>query len=324
MVMNIAVGNLPLSFFKKLGSLRTELFCFLMILKLFGFLIFGLTISAYADTSNQIENSNTKLMETTFTSNIAVTVSNNLYPIGESFVFKAKILGVPIGTVSMAISNGVYNEIPSINFLGRCYGYYVVYEADVRLSSHISAVDDLCLYHEIEQYGSERRGRHLLFNHQSNLVDYIRLDKDEVYRWRTNTVISSEVYDVFSCAFQARRDLNVNIGGVTDIKMIEKDEVYHIRCTAVEEKVLSFDVGKFNAVKLKFEAIDLPKEKVFKGVLDLDKDIELWVEKKSKTPLMFVSTVPFGFVRPKVYLKIQNWNMIEGFKPDMSLNQRKK
>ena len=36
--------------------------------------------------------------------------------------------------------------------------------------------------------------------------------------------------------------------------------------------------------------------------LNLDKDVEIWIDSSTATPLLMVTTVPFGFLRPKIKL----------------------
>jgi hypothetical protein len=243
--------------------------------------------------------------------------SEKIYPIGEKFEMKAYALGViPIGTAWVDISSGSYNNIPTITFNGRCYGNYMVYLADVRLRSELSKETDQSLFHYIEQYGTERRGRRLYFNWESNEVTYVRWERDGKYRLRAITKITPDVWDVFGCGLHARAEFPTEIGETMDLKLIEMRKVFHIRFKAVEHKMIDIpDLGIFKAAKIKFEAINLKKDEIFKGLLDLDKDMELWLETSTKTPILFSSTVPFGIIRPTVTVVLKKWEMVPGFEP---------
>jgi len=48
--------------------------------------------------------------------------------------------------------------------------------------------------------------------------------------------------------------------------------------------------------KLKISVLNLKPKEVFKGLLNLDKDIVLWIDASTKTPLFISTKVPFGFV----------------------------
>ena len=239
------------------------------------------------------------------------------YPVGEKLEYRAYALGfIPIGDVWVDISTGVYNGVPTYQFNGRCLGDYKIYVADVRLTSHIDAQSDRSVYHYIEQYGSERRGRRLLFDWNKNQVDYIRREKDGSYAFRRSTPVTPDVFDVFASGLQARHHFSTDIGTTNDVKLIEKDRVYHLKCTAVEEKYIDIpEVGVFKAARVTFQAVNLSKDEIFKGLLDLDKDIELWIDTSTKTPLVFITSVPFGFVRPKVSVVLKKWHTIPGFEP---------
>ena len=84
----------------------------------------------------------------------------------------------------------------------------------------------------------------------------------------------------------------------------------------VEKTILKIkDVGNFHAMKVVIKPLNLKKEEVFKGLLELDRDVTIYLEEKTKTPLLISSTVPFGFVRPRITVMLQNWEMVEGFEP---------
>jgi hypothetical protein len=239
------------------------------------------------------------------------------YPIGEKLQFKAYALGfIPIGTAWVDVSSGSYNNIPTYTFNGRCYGDYMVYLADVRIKSELSKETDKSLFHSIEQYGTERRGRRLYFDWESNQVKYIRWERDGKYRLRAITKIDPDVWDVFGVAFHAREDFPTEVGEYMDLKLIEMRKVFHIRFTAVEQRLIEIpDVGIFKAAKIKFKALNLKKDEIFKGLLDLDKDMELWVETSTKTPIVFTSTVPFGIIRPSVSVVLKKWTTVPGYEP---------
>ena len=249
----------------------------------------------------------------------AFSKADSSYPTGEKFMFKAYALGfIPIGTVWMDISTGMYENIPTHIFKARCYGDYKVYLADVRVFSHLSKQTDKSVFHAIEQYGSERRGRRLLFSPDNQVVKYVRLEKDGKYRRRCVTKISPDVWDVFGGAFQARKRFNTALGASTEIKIIEKRKVFHLKCTVVERKPLTIKgVGTFDAARIKVTALNLKPDEIFKGLLNLDKDLEIWIDSSTATPLMMVTTVPFGFLRPTIKLVLKEWEMVPGFEPKM-------
>jgi len=241
------------------------------------------------------------------------------YPIGEKFKFKAYALGfIPIGTVWMDISTGTYKNLPTHVFKARCYGDYKVYLADVRVVSHLSKKTDKSVFHAIEQYGTERRGRQLVFSPDNQSAKYIRLEKDGKYQKRCVTKISTDVWDVFGGAFQIRKRFDTTLGASTEIKIIEKRKIFHLKCTVIERKPLKIkNVGTFDAARIKLQAINLKPDEIFNGLLNLDKDVEFWIDSSTGTPLLMVTTVPFGFLRPTIKLVLKEWEMVPGFEPKM-------
>lgn len=239
------------------------------------------------------------------------------YPIGERLVCKAWFVGfIPIGTVWMGITTGSYNGASTIVCEGRCLGDFKFYVADVRLASHLDPQTDRALYHEIEQYGSERRGRRLTFDWRSNVVNYVRRERDGSYKTRRVVPITQDVWDVYSCAFQARKYFQPVVGWSNDVKLIETERVFHIRVTVLERKQLQIQgLGTFDACRIGFTPLNLQPHEVFKGLLNLDRDIEVWVESTTCTPLYMKSAVPFGFLRPKVEVVLTEWHTVPGFEP---------
>ncbi len=239
------------------------------------------------------------------------------YPVGEKFEFQAYALGfIPIGKVWMNVGTGSFNNIPTYQFQARCYGDYKVYLADVRVSSDISKKTDKSLAHSIEQYGSQRKGRRLLFDWKNNKANYFRLKTNGQYQLYSRVNVTPDVWDVFGCAFRARRFFKTDLGASTDIKCIEKSKIFHLRCTVVERRPFEVKgVGIFDAARVQISVINLKPKEVFKGLLSLDKDIVLWIDVTTKTPLFISTKVPFGFVKPSVKLVMKKWDTVPGFKP---------
>ncbi len=239
------------------------------------------------------------------------------YPLGERLVCKAWFVGfIPIGTVWMGITTGSYNNVATTVCEGRCLGDFKFYVADVRLASHLDATSDRALFHQIEQYGSERRGRRLVFDWQSNVVNYVRRERDGSYATRRVVPVTLDVWDVYSCAFQARKYFQPVVGWSNEIKLIETERIFHLRVTVLERKNLKIDgLGTFDACRIGFTPLNLKPKEVFKGLLNLDRDMEVWVESTTCTPLYMRTAVPFGFLRPKVEVVLTEWHTVPGFQP---------
>jgi hypothetical protein len=245
--------------------------------------------------------------------------SAGAYAVGEKIRCQAYFMGVvPIGTVWMESSTGSYAGVPTYEFNGRCYGKVLFYTADVRVKSHLSRFTDQSLYHEIEQYGSERRGRHLLFDWPGGKVDYVRRERDGTYKLRRSVPVGPDVWDVFGAAFYARNKIDLTLGVTNEIKVIETEKVFHLGCIPVERRPFFVkDFGTFDAVRVKFCALNLAPDEIFKGLLDLDRDIVVWIDVSSRTPIYMSSAVPFGIVRPWIEVHLKEWVTAPGFEPHL-------
>lgn len=239
------------------------------------------------------------------------------HALGESLKYKAHAIGfIPIGTVWFNSSTGSFNGIPTFHFTGRCLGDYMVYVADVRVSSHLSQETDVSLFHEIQQYGSERRARQLTFNRESNTLKYTRLERDGTYKERRTVPMGPDVWDIFGAAFHYRKNFPTNVGEHCDIKIVEITRMYHLRCTVVEKRPFELkNIGMCEAIRVEMKPLNLKPEEVFDGLLELDKDVELWLEAKTRTPIYLKTGVPFGIVRPTISVRLTEWNAVEGYIP---------
>jgi hypothetical protein len=241
------------------------------------------------------------------------------HAVGEQIRCEAYFVGVvPIGTVWMSISTGSYEGLATHCFNGRCLGKVLFYTADVRVKSHLAVSDDRSLYHEIEQYGSERRGRRLVFDWAEGQVDYVRRERDGSYKLRRSVPIGPDVWDVFGAAFYARNKIDLTLGVTNEIKVIETEKVFHLACIPVERRPFFVkDFGTFDAVRVKFAALNLEQHEVFKGLLNLDRDITVWIDASSRTPIFMKSTVPFGIIRPWIDVRLKEWQTVPGFAPTL-------
>ena len=244
--------------------------------------------------------------------------ASDIHPIGEKLTYKAYAVGfLPIGTVSQETFTSNYEGRTTYCFTGRCYGDYLVYLADVRLGAQVDRYSSESLYHELEQYGTERRGRRLSFDRLNRKMTYTRLEKDKVtYKVRRVIDADSGVDDIFGGAFKVRARLGSNVGDYTEVKLVETDKIFHLRVEVVEKTILKIkNVGNFHTMKVVIKPLNLKKEEVFKGLLELDKDVTIYLEEKTKTPLLISSTVPFGFVRPRITVLLSDWQQVPGFEP---------
>ncbi len=244
--------------------------------------------------------------------------ASDVHPIGEKLTYKAYAVGVlPIGTVTQETFTSNFEGRATYCFTGRCYGDYLVYLADVRLAAQVDRYSGQSLFHDLEQYGTERRGRKLLFDRMTRKMTYTRLEKDKVtYKVRRVIDADSDVDDIFGGAFKVRARLGSNLGDSTEVKLVETDKIFHLRISVVEKTILRIkNVGDFHAMRVTITPLNLKKEEVFKGLLELDKDVTIYLEEKTKTPLLISSTVPFGFVRPRITVTLSDWQQVPGFEP---------
>ena len=243
---------------------------------------------------------------------------SDVHPVGEKLTYKAYAVGIlPIGTVTQETFTSNFEGRTTYCFTGRCYGNYLVYLADVRLAAQVARYSGESLFHDLEQYGAERRGRKLLFDRAQKKMTYTRLEKDKVtYKVRRVIDADHDVDDIFGGAFKVRARLGSEIGDATEVKLVETDKIFHLRVEVVEKTILDLgEAGRYHAMRVVITPLNLKKEEVFKGLLELDKDVTIYLEEKTKTPLLISSTVPFGFVRPRITVKLKNWETVPDFEP---------
>lgn len=251
---------------------------------------------------------------------VAAADTHTPYALGERLHYQAYALGfIPIGTVQVTGSTGTFEGIPTYHFTGRCYGDYLVYLADVRVSSHLCRETHHSLFHEIQQYGTERRARQLRFNRDEDTLTYTRLEKDGVYRERSTVPMGPDVWDIFGAAFYYRTHFPTNVGEYLDIKIVEITRMFHLRFKVVEKRPFSLrGLGTCEAIRIEMSALNLEPDEIFSGLLELDRDVELWIETSTRTPIYLKTTVPFGIVRPSISVRLREWHAVPGFIPYFS------
>ena len=87
---------------------------------------------------------------------------SDVHPVGEKLTYKAYAVGIlPIGTVTQETFTSNFEGRTTYCFTGRCYGNYLVYLADVRLAAQVARYSGESLFHDLEQYGTDRTLRAL-------------------------------------------------------------------------------------------------------------------------------------------------------------------
>lgn len=248
-----------------------------------------------------------------------------LFEPGEKLHYKAYVFGwFPIGDAWFDVSKTWYEGKEVYRIDARALGHYIIYTLDIRLQSTIDAGSLRSLYFHRRQVGSEKWEYEVVFDREARRGTYRRKKGDfktveemDVAEWDEpkSFPFEGDLNDILYTAYFAR-DIGDKVGTSRNYYLVEKDYVWKVLVTIVEEKVLDLGkAGKFDAIRLAVQpdySKDKETEKDFAGLFGVEGSLILWVDKKTRVPLIVQGRVPFvSVIRPTITVKLQDYTLPE-------------
>ncbi|MDD5555787.1 MAG: DUF3108 domain-containing protein [bacterium] len=246
-----------------------------------------------------------------------------LFSPGERLHYRGYVLGwIPVGDVWFDTSRSVHEGREAYRFDARALGRYVVYTLDIRLTSIVDAATLRSSRFWRREVGSEKREYEVIFDRERMEGLYRRK------RGRFSTVeemdaapmdagesfpIGPDVNDILFTLYFAR-DIGDRVGNARHYRFVEKDYVWKALVTVTEERRLDLGrAGAFDALRISIEPdyADHPdKREEFRGLFGVEGSLEVWVDKKTRIPLIVRGRVPFVYVlRPTVTVVLQDYHI---------------
>jgi len=244
-----------------------------------------------------------------------------LFAAGEKLHYKGYVLGwIPVGDAWFKIRRGTYNGKDTFRFDARALGRYLIYTLDIRISSFVDAATLRSVEFRRREVGTEKREYCVLFDRKTGEATYRRKTGEfetaqemSAAPWETRRTfpVGKDVNDILYTLYFAR-NIGDRVGDKRIYRFVEKDYIWTTTVTIVGEKKVSLGtLGTFDALKVAIEP-DYSEQKdlgeKFRGLFGVEGSMELWVEKKTRIPLIVQGQVPFAYIfNPTVTVLLQDY-----------------
>lgn len=249
---------------------------------------------------------------------------NNTHPFftsGEKLHYKGYVFGwLPVGDVWFEVKRDSLGEKEVYRFDARALGRYVVYTLDIRMSSFVDPLTLRSLKFHRRQMGSEKREYEVTYDREKLTGTYRKksgnfhtVEELDAAPWKTDPpfTIHKDVNDILFTLYFAR-EIGDKIGNKKYYYFVEKDYTWKALVEITGERTIDLGrAGKFDALKIAITPDYSGQEekwKKFRGLFGLEGSIEVWVDKKTRIPLIVKGSVPFAYVlRPTVSVVLQDY-----------------
>jgi hypothetical protein len=252
-------------------------------------------------------------------------VNAPLFSPGEHLHYKGYVLGwFPVGDAWFDVNRAVHERKEAYRFDARALGHYVIYTLDIRLSSLVDAGNLRSVLFRRREVGTEKREYEVAFDRTAMKGTYRRkagpkggrfstVKEMDAAPWEVAEVfpITHDVNDILYTLYFAR-NIGDNVGTRKNYWFVEKSYIWKTLVTVTGEKQLNLGrAGTFEALKIAIEPDyrgQREKGEKFAGLFGVEGSLEVWVDKKTRIPLIVRGRVPFAYVlRPTVSVVLQDY-----------------
>lgn len=234
-------------------------------------------------------------------------------PVGEKLKYNAYILGklLPMGTAELEVSTKNIDGQQFYSFHGTANGGYLFFTVNMFMESLVD-FETLRPHTFIQkQEGFERRIRKLSFDWDKKVIVYEKKSAEsDDFELRSETPIEPLTRDILSTLYFAR-NVDPRIGYYTDLNLIEKRKIWHVKISVVDKKVLTIDEFQVPALKVSILPInfdDNKRNEVFEGLFGLKGEIILWVSEENRIPLLIEGAYPLGIFDLNIKVVLTEWS----------------
>lgn len=249
-----------------------------------------------------------------------------LFTPGERLHYRGYVLGwIPVGDAWFDVNRTMYEGREAYRFDARAYGHYVIYTLDIRLTSIVDAASLRSLRFWRREVGTEKREYEVVFDRKAMEGTYRRkkgrfstVEEMDEAPWEKGSTfpIHDMVNDILFTLYFAR-DIGDEVGKSEHYWFVEKSYVWKTVVTVSGEKRLDLGrAGEFDALKVTIEpdySAQPEKGEKFAGLFGVEGSLEVWVDRKTRIPLIVRGRVPFAYVlRPTVSVILQDYILPSG------------
>ena len=246
-----------------------------------------------------------------------------LFAPGELLHYKGYVFGwFPVGDAWFEVKEVQYKGEKAYRFDARALGHYVIYTLDIRLKSTVDPSTLRSLKFARRQVGSEKREYEIIFDRKALTATYRRktgkfysVKEMDAAPWETRSTfpINSKVNDILYTLYFAR-NIGDKVGNSNYYWFVEKDYIWKARVSVIGEKKIDLGpAGRFDALRIAIEpdySEQKEKGEQFKGLFGVEGSLEIWVDKKTRIPLIIKGRVPFVYIlRPTVSVILSDYSI---------------
>jgi len=232
-----------------------------------------------------------------------------LFSAGERLHYRGYVYGwIPVGDAWFEVNRDVYRGINVYRFDARALGRYLVYTLDIRLSSFVGPNRLRSLAFRRREVGTEKREYKVIFDRKKQQGIYRRkpgnftsVEEMDAAPWETRSrfPLSGEVNDILYTLYFAR-NIGDKVGNKGYYSFVEKDYIWKALVTVTDEQRIAIGrAGTFDALKIAIEPDYRDQPEMggeFSGLFGVQGSLELWVDKKTRIPLIVKGSVPFAYL----------------------------
>lgn len=256
--------------------------------------------------------------------NAAAERSSPPFSPGEHLHYRGYVFGyLPVGDAWFDVGKTTYEGRAAYRFDARASGHYVIYTLDIMLSSIVDAASLRSLVFRRREVGSEVREYQVVFDRKAQKAVYRRkpgrftsVEKMDAAPWenRSTFTVGPDVNDILYTLYFAR-DIGDRVGNKKHYWFVEKTKIWKTGVAITGEERLDLGrAGRFDALKVAIEpdyADDPETGEKFSGLFGVTGTLEVWVDKKTRIPLIVRGRVPFVYIlRPTVTVILQDYRTI--------------
>lgn len=242
---------------------------------------------------------------------------------GERLHYKGYVFGcLPVGDAWFSVGKTTHDGKEAYCFDAHALGHYVIYTLDIRLSSIVDAASLRSLLFRRREVGSEMREYQVVFDREARMAVYRRkpgkftsVKKMDATPWedRSTFTIGPDVNDILYTLYFAR-GIGDRVGNKQYYRFVEKTKIWKARVAVTGEERLDIGrAGAFDALKVAIEPdyTDEPETgEKFSGLFGVTGSLEVWVDKKTRIPLIVKGQVPFVYIlNPTVTVILQDYRL---------------
>ncbi|MCX6339321.1 MAG: DUF3108 domain-containing protein [Candidatus Aureabacteria bacterium] len=254
---------------------------------------------------------------------LASTGHPPLFSPGERLHYRGYVLGYfPVGDVWFGVNKATYKGREAYRFDARALGHYVIYTLDIRLRSIVDASNLRSRVFRRREVGTEKRDYKIVFDRDEMKATHYRkrgkfstVEEMDAAPWEKRAVfpISPEVNDILYTLYFAR-DIGDKVGTKRYYWFVETTSIWKTLVTiSGEEKINLGRAGTFDTLKVMIEpdySRQPEKGARFSGLFGVMGSLEVWVDKKTRIPLIVRGQVPFAYIlRPTISVILQDYTL---------------